>query len=391
MLCSRKERGVTGAITALIVILVVVIGGLVAYIAITPGGVTTTTIVNTTTATSTVTSSTNIVSTSTAVPSWQLAPSADTVAAAQAEGGNLLIYVAFNQAAYTNISQVFMKVYPFAHIQVVGSLFAGNLYTRIAGEQAAGKYLVDIAGGCQSLMYPVLLANFTVPYANPELKDYPAGTTSPTNAWTPTFNVASVIEYNTELVTAANAPKSIADLANPAFKGMVTFNAPSGLEDDNALFTIPYQTMGNASWTTMMKAIAANNPVLTPTSSVAENNVATGQDAVGIATLSGAITAQRAGAPIGIVYTNPVPIDPCVEAIAKNAPHPAMAKLFLQWVASFSGQLTASQIFGLPSPLAAVNGAVNLPIPNTVTYASDPTLYSNPDHWKAAFHSIFGQ
>lgn len=381
MLRSRKERGVSTTVIAVVVILIVAAAAVAGYIAFYPGSTATTT--QTTTNTSSSSSSSG--------PSWQQAPDAATVAAAQAEGGSLTIYVAFNNAAYTNVSQAFMKIYSFAHVSVVGSLFAGNLYTRLAGEQSSGHYVADIAGGCLSLMYPVLQANYTVPYATPQLKDYPAGTTDPNNAWTPTFNVASVIEYNTNLVTAANAPTSIADLAKPQYKGMLTFNNPSGLEDDNALFTILEPSMGNSSWTQMMKGIAANQPVLTATSSVAENNVNTGQYGIGLATLSGAITAQRAGAPIAIVYTNPVPIDPCVEAIVKNAPHPAMAKLWLQWVASFAGQLTASQTFGLPSPLSAVNAAVNLPIPSTVTYASDPTLYSSPDHWKAVFQNIFGQ
>ena len=379
MLRSHKERGVATSVLAVIVVLLVAVAGLAAYIALYPG------------TTTTVTQTTTVVSSASGGQSWQQAPDAATVSAAQAEGGSLTIYVAFNNAGYTNVSKVFMSVYPFAHVTVVGSLFAGNLYTRIAGEQAAGHYTADIAGGCLSLMYPVLKANFTVPYVNPILKDYPSGTTDPNNAWTPTFNVASVIEYNTNVITPSNAPTSIADLAKTQYKGMITFNNPSGLEDDNALFTILEPSMGNSSWTTMMQGIAANNPVLTPTSSVAENSVNTGQYGIGIATLSGAITAQRAGAPVNIVYTSPVPIDPCVEAIVKNAPHPAMAKLFLQWVASFSGQLAASQVFGLPSPLAAVNAAVNLPIPATVTYASDSTLYSNPSHWKAVFHSIFGQ
>ena len=84
-------------------------------------------------------------------------------------------------------------------------------------------------------------------------------------------------------------------MANPIYNGKIVFQSAASLSITAAEFYYLYTTMGNSSgqWTTLMKGIAANHPVLPSTAGAAESAVLNGQAKIGIDTLDSYVTALK--------------------------------------------------------------------------------------------------
>ncbi|ODU68756.1 MAG: hypothetical protein ABT05_02545 [Lautropia sp. SCN 66-9] len=135
--------------------------------------------------------------------------------------------------------------------------------------------------------------------------------------------------YNTDKVAEKDLPKTLADLLNPRFKGMVVDDPFSG-----ALTTIAmthYLRAGkiDANW---IKAIKPNLTIV-PTTAPYYANISTGAIAVlPFNSFNRYVNLRKTGAKIGFV-TTPGMSAPSLNgmAIIKGAPHPRASELLLSW------------------------------------------------------------
>lgn len=319
-------------------------------------------------------------------------PSNDLEAAAKAEGGNLQIYTTQSDTNTQIVIKQFMTDYPWAHVSSI-TLTSSDLYNRVVAENKAGKYNVDVISSNEGPIY-TLLQNLTTPYLIPYLPllGYTNDTYDPSGIWSPTMVNVIGVAYNTNLVSPADVPKTWADLANSKWNGKLTFDQPSRLTNGGTVFAFLYSVMGNATWTAFMKNIATSNPTIVSSASGAINNVVQGTSSISIGSSYADIAAAvRNGSPVKFDFLTPQMRINFVSTLAKNAPHPNTAKLFLQWQASNPGQATWGKI-GVVSGIPVVNQAnPNLGIPGNLTYFRDPSIYSNAARWTAVFKNIFGQ
>jgi ABC-type Fe3+ transport system substrate-binding protein len=139
-----------------------------------------------------------------------------------------------------------------------------------------------------------------------------------------------VYAYNSELVPAAEVPKSALDFLKPIFAGKLITTDPT--EDDAALsaFNLIVEKYG---WDYMDKYMAQRPAFVTTGHAAVSNAIAAGEK---LATFDSTSTTPRLkaqGKPIEPVYSavDPTPVFLVGAAIFKDAPHPNAAKLYLNW------------------------------------------------------------
>lgn len=234
--------------------------------------------------------------------------------------------------------------------------FGPQLVSRVHGEVASGKHVGDLTdtGNTTTLQFQseglYQPTGIDVSSVDPEYVGsdgmFFADTLSP-----------FVIIYNTTKLDKKDYPKNWHSILDPKYKGQMvitdpTINGPSMDVFANMIHDGRYTQ-------DFVDKFAATQPHLVASPPLAEQQVATGQSAIGWPdTLVSAEQAKAKGAPIGIVF----PMDdgtlfgPTYAALLKGAPHPNAAKLLLEWELSPAGQKaiaanhTYSAVKGAPAP-----------------------------------------
>jgi ABC-type Fe3+ transport system substrate-binding protein len=139
-----------------------------------------------------------------------------------------------------------------------------------------------------------------------------------------------VYAYNTNLVAAADVPRSALDFLKPRFQGQLITTDPT--EDDAALavFNMIVEKYG---WSYMERYMAQKPAFVTTGHAAVSNAIADGHK---LATFDSTSTTPRlkaAGKPIEPVFSqdDPTPVFLVGGAIFKDAPHPNAARLYLSW------------------------------------------------------------
>jgi ABC-type Fe3+ transport system substrate-binding protein len=139
-----------------------------------------------------------------------------------------------------------------------------------------------------------------------------------------------VYATNTQLVPAADVPKSALDFLKPAFAGKLITTDPS---EDDAGLSIFNLIVQKYSWDYMDRYMAQKPTFVTSGHQAVSNAIASGEK---LATFDSTSTTPRLkaeGKPIEPVFSrdDATPVFLVGAAIFKDAPHPNAAKLYLNW------------------------------------------------------------
>ena len=395
-----RRSGVSQTVSALVV-LVVILAAAASYGFLRSTGspaTVTSTATSTSTSISTATSTTTTTTTSTTTQLQDLA------AAAKAEcagaGSNCLTILTTQSATnWANCyGPAFDAQYPWATGKVAyTSLSTAAETTQLISNNQAHSVQADIATGTLAGLEPAIAAGTMINYTTPEVTfmNYSSSAYGPN--WV-TTNIAIVhMIYNPKVMAADKLPipTSWAALANPIYKGQIAFQTATALGITTAEFYYLSTTMSNSTWTTLMQGIAANNPIITATAGNAEQDVISGQAAIGIATFDDYVSDLKGNVSSSVLAFNdiePIVFTPGVVTITNGAPHPNMAKLFEAWYISIPGQLGVlctnhdPYTSSLSSALLAY-----LPSDYRLTNAyANTALLSDTGSWSTLFKNIYG-
>ena len=150
---------------------------------------------------------------------------------------------------------------------------------------------------------------------------------------------AHTYAYNSQLVKAADVPKSALDFLKPQFMGKVVSAYPQ--DDDATLYDFNSITKkyGWGYWDKYM----ANKPVFIQGHLGVARSISAGDTLVTLDTIASISLAEKtAGKPHEIAFSkvDPLPIWAVTGAVFKGAPHPNAAKLFISWYLSKEFQST---------------------------------------------------
>jgi iron(III) transport system substrate-binding protein len=140
------------------------------------------------------------------------------------------------------------------------------------------------------------------------------------------------VVINTNLLAAADAPRTLAALTNAAWSGKVALAYPL-FGTTSTHFHALRQAWGEARWLAWCRALHANRPLVVDGNSVVVRLVGTGQAWLGLTDSDDIVAGQREGYPVAALdWTEETLLIPNTAAIVEGAPHPLLARRFLDYL-----------------------------------------------------------
>jgi iron(III) transport system substrate-binding protein len=160
-----------------------------------------------------------------------------------------------------------------------------------------------------------------------------------------------VIGYNRDRLATLRLPppKTWSDLANPVYKGHVVFNMPQLSSSAFNTIVALYQILGDRGVWGYWDRLNENITFYARSTSALYTLVARGEVPISFGTARTYYVNQARGLPVEIVYpTEGAWVFATAMGVVKGAPNPELAKTFMQFVLSASGQVNAANNFQNP-------------------------------------------
>lgn len=268
------------------------------------------------------------------------------VEAAKKEG-KIVFYTAIDLKVAQNLAKNFEKLYPGIAVQVerTGS---ERIFQRVAQERSSRIFAVDVLDGSDQAMFVAWKAQGILdPFVPAEVTKWPASERDADGAYASVRYTLMPIAYNTKLVKPEEAPQSFADLTDPKWSGKMVKAHPGY---SGGIVTSTFQTARALGWSYFEK-LGKQKVLQVQSATEPPKKLALGERAVSADGLEYVhILMKEQGAPIAIVYPKEgTPFIPGCAAIAKDAPHPNAARLFISFLVSQETQQYLVDVAGLRS------------------------------------------
>jgi iron(III) transport system substrate-binding protein len=270
------------------------------------------------------------------------ATAAEVVAAAEKEG-KLVVYSTTDSALVQPLIKDFGVLHPKIPLEY-NDMNSTELNTRYLSEVAAGAGSGDLLWS-SAMDLQVKLANDgqVQEYASPEAAKLPKWAVWKNQAFATTFEPITFV-YNKRLLKPEEVPQSHADLtkallANPdRFRGKVTTFDPerSGI----GFLLVTEDAKHDPNFDEALKAYGLVGVKLYTSNGAMLERIGSGEHVLGFDMFgSYAIAKQRKDPSLGIVYPKDYTLVMSrIAVIAKTAPHPNAARVFLDYLLSARGQ-----------------------------------------------------
>jgi len=260
--------------------------------------------------------------------------------------GRVVWYTTVSIPEAKTFIDMFEKEYPFIKVDLLRS-GAGALVNRVASEYAAHNYSPDVLQGMSSRGGLTLLKKRGIlgRYVSPEFKNYPAEVIDKEGYWGSTYQNTFVLAYNTRNVKPEDVPKTYDDLLKPMWKGRKIINDTENYEWFDGLL----KAWGKDKGLAYFRQLAAQEQVFQRGARGRIQLVAAGEAPLTIGYGPHAQSFINQGAPIDWVALEPVVLIINTASIAARPPHPAAAKLFIDFLFSKPAQLKLREMSRIPS------------------------------------------
>jgi ABC-type Fe3+ transport system substrate-binding protein len=246
------------------------------------------------------------------------------------------------------VKDAFEKEYPFLQVE----FFRGNserIAQKVLAEYQAKRYEVDVISGSAAATM-VQRAGYMQRFYSPHLTEYPPELKDAKGFWGSTNVYFMTLGYNTRSVKASELPKTYEDLLNPRWKGQTMWSTSRGSGAPQFIGNI-FITMGQEAGKVYIQKLKQQN-IAKSTASARQilDLVIAGEYPMAIQIFNHhAYISKTAGAPVEWQPLEPVTATNNSVGVAKNAPHPHAAMLFLDFMLSKKGQRVFQQANYLPA------------------------------------------
>ncbi len=268
--------------------------------------------------------------------------------AAANQEGKVVWYTSVDLPLAEKIAHAFEAKYSgiAVHVERTG---AERLFQRIEQEYSSGIHAADVVNSSDASQFIVWKRDGILEPFVPEdvAKFYPAEHKDPDGQFA-SFRVGlAVIGYNTNLVKAAEAPKSFADLLDPQWKGKLVKAHPGY---SGTIMTATFQMARDLGWAYFEK-LAQQNVMQVQSSADPPKKLELGERAVMVdGNEYNMFELKEGGKPVEIVYpTEGTPLIVGPNGLFKAAPNPNAARLFQCYSFTAEAQQLIVNIGGLRS------------------------------------------
>ena len=252
---------------------------------------------------------------------------------------------------------------------------------RAVTEMRAGRSDADVVETNGPQMESLYREKGLQPLRSAHLKDLMPQALRPHGHWVGTRINMFVQSYNTRLVKKDELPKSYSDLTNPRWKGRLGIEA-----EDEDWFAMVLKEMGEEAGLRTFREIArVNGFSVRRGHTLLAGLVASGEIPLAITTYShGAEKMKQRGAPVEWFAITPAIGRANGIGIARSAPHPHAAALFVDFLLSPEGQAILQKGGYVPANLRVADRAQKLPLKFV-----DPAVILDEDaKWKKLWAEI---
>jgi iron(III) transport system substrate-binding protein len=207
------------------------------------------------------------------------------------------------------------------------------------------------------------------PYRSPGAEGIPSALMDGEGYWTGFSARIRVIAYNTKLVEAQDAPRSVFDLADPKWRGQVALADPRFGSTSFHVAAL-YVMAGDERMDDYFRRLKANGVRVVDGNSIVRDLVARGEVKVGLTDTDDVNVAIEDGQPIAMVLPDAtglgVPVMPNMVSLIANAPHPGEGQRLIDYLLSADVERQLAQSEAAQIPLhAGVAGPKNMPAIDT--------------------------
>jgi iron(III) transport system substrate-binding protein len=200
-------------------------------------------------------------------------------------------------------------------------------------------------------MFPLIEAGLVANYLPPSASTLPAEFKDKDGHWAALNVLFLTAAYNTELVKKDDAPKTLADLLNPKWKGKIAWTSEPNVNGPPGFIGNVLRAMGQDKGMEFLRALAAQKIVNVPAAQrVVLDQVIAGEYPLCLMIFNhhSAISAAQ-GAPVQWIKMEPLVATMNYISMVKAAPHPNAAKLLMEFMLSDEGQQVLAGTGYLPS------------------------------------------
>ena len=249
------------------------------------------------------------------------------------EEGKVVLFTSAHDPS-SKISEAFRAKYPFIQVEVPCCPAAPpDVTTRALAEFEAKRHSMDVLENSTAAVRALQRVGALLPYSTPDSSAYPEEARDEDGYFYPLRTAARGLAVNTNAIPLSDAPKSWEELLDPKWKGMISIAggeaAPRFVgmmeEEKGAKYLTRLSGQDVSVVEVSARALAdmliAGEAVLSPTITRAH--------------IAGPI---KSGAPVVWIPMDPVDSFSTHAALAKNAPHPHAALLWLDFILSPQAQ-----------------------------------------------------
>jgi iron(III) transport system substrate-binding protein len=294
----------------------------------------------------------------------------------------ITLYTSVTQNTVDAVVAGFTAAHPGTKVDVFRAT-TGALNARLAAEQRSGGVRADVIWGTDPLsMQSYADRKLLRPWPLPEATGVPADARTPYFWGTRVLYLVLVVRNG-----LSPAPKSWADLADPAYRGAVALPDPAAA--GSAFAAVGYFSRAPGFGMDFYRRLKRNGAVQVSTVPEVVTSVAQGRYRLGITLDSEVRAAVAKGSPVSAVWPTEGAValySPIAEtAAARNAP---TAQNFLQYVLSTDGQ----RRIGASGWQPIVSGVPGPPRPAGATSVSPDwtALFGTQDQILRQYQAIFG-
>jgi iron(III) transport system substrate-binding protein len=203
------------------------------------------------------------------------------------------------------------------------------------------------------------------PYRSPTAEGITATFKDPEGYWTGFSARIRVIIYNTKLVKAEEAPKSIYDLTDPRWKGQIAIADPRFGSTSFHVAAL-YAELGDEKADEFFRKLKANGVKVVPGNSVVRDLVARGEVKMGLTDTDDVNVALEDKQPVAMVLPDRdgmgAPLMPNMVSLIAGAPHAEAGKKLIDHLLSPEVERELAKSEAVQIPLrAGVEGPKNIP------------------------------
>jgi ABC-type Fe3+ transport system substrate-binding protein len=267
------------------------------------------------------------------------------IAQAKKEGA-LVWYTTLSVPEAKEFGELFEKQFPPIKVEIFRS-GAGAIANRIASEYTARSYRFDIVQGISSRgVIPAFKRKEILGrYESPEYKFLAADLKDKEGYWAAMYVNTIVLAYNTRMVKSSEVPKTYDDLLKPMWKGKKILNDTENF----AWFDELLKYWGRDKGLAYFRRLAQQEQLFQRGSRGRVQLVVAGECPLTIGYGPHIQSYVTRAAPIDWVPLEPVIFVRDSVSVAGKPPHPAAARLFIDFLFSKESQLKVREMNRIPS------------------------------------------